>query len=99
MRINHHGEPYMAQEKGLSFQVLQMIDDQIFSKRITIHSKKIIALIHKKTRSASIWLNLKVYKFVHIIKTDLDFKPKFDQSFSRKVNSPSSEVILIFTLR
>lgn len=58
----------MAQEKGLSFQVLQMIDDQIFSKRITIHSKKFIALIHKKNRSASIGLNLYVQKIVRIIK-------------------------------
>lgn len=89
----------MAQEKGLSFQVLQMIDDQIFSKRITIHSKKFIALIHKKNRSASIGLNLYVQKIVHIIKITRILNQKIDQSFSRKVNSPSSEVILIFTLR
>lgn len=89
----------MAQEKGLSFQVLQMIDDQIFSKRITIHSKKFIAFIHKKNRSASIGLNLYVQKIVHIIKITRILNQKIDQSFSRKVNSPSSEVILIFTLR
>lgn len=99
MRINHHDEPYMAQEKGLSFQVLQMIDDQIFSKRITIHSKKFIALIHKKTQSASIGPDLKVHKFVYIIKITRILNQKINQSFSRKVNSPSSEVILILTLR
>ena len=56
-------------------------------------------LRYKKARSASIGLDLKVHKFVHIIKINLDFKSKINQSFSKKVNSPSSEVILIFTLR
>lgn len=78
----------MAQEKGLSFQVLQMIDDQIFSKRITIHSKKFIALIHKKNRSASIGLNLYVQKIVRIIKITRILNQKSINPFLEKLTPP-----------
>ena len=90
----------MAQEKGLSFQVLQMIDDQISTyKRILIQVEPFIELRYKKARSASIGPDLKVHKFVYIIKITRILNQKINQSFSRKVNSPSSEVILILTLR
>lgn len=76
----------MAQEKKLSILILLIIYDQILTyKRIPIHSKPFIELRYKKARSASIGPDLKVHKFVYIIKITRILNQKLINPFPKKL--------------